>query len=206
VKELDKYWQRMEKQMTEMTYRRKFTRNCDNMRLYYSLNHPEYGRLLFPATRDEASFIDYEEWMDLHSGMMQFFRNYTDIEISYYNQADEKIKNDEHERLMSGIKPASTPEGYVYLVRIGDYYKVGATSNPKSRLTSFKAATPFEVEEIAIVQVDDYKILEQEIIKEYADCRVGSKTEWFDLDIVQVDEIMDKMEGRGVPNPATEQP
>lgn len=89
----------------------------------------------------------------------------------------------------SGNTVAYTGSGYVYLVRQNytDYYKIGVSTNPKSRIQSLSTASPSGVTAISIVEVHDHYSVEYELHQYYAHKRLNG--EWFEFapsEIVQV--------------------
>ena len=68
---------------------------------------------------------------------------------------------------------------YVYIFKIGDYYKIGFTSNLRRRAFSF-SYIPFDIQIVCIIQTDEPRKTEKEVHDMFAN---KNKTgEWFNLD------------------------
>jgi len=74
--------------------------------------------------------------------------------------------------------PAKKP-GYVYVIRAGDYFKIGRTGNVDSRLAQIRTACPLAAGLVMAQEVADPIRLEAELHKEFALHRVHG--EWFVL-------------------------
>lgn len=69
-------------------------------------------------------------------------------------------------------------KGYVYLVKMGNNYKIGIAKKPQSRLKEFtKLAEPLE--EVCVKKVNNYKTVEEQLHAKYANKRL--RGEWFKL-------------------------
>lgn len=74
--------------------------------------------------------------------------------------------------------PKSKRAGYVYLMRSGDYYKIGLTRrDPRTRLKEI--TTPTDTTIVHIFETTDPEGLEQFLHEEFSDKR--SNREWFKL-------------------------
>lgn len=72
-------------------------------------------------------------------------------------------------------------DGYVYLIHMKDtpYYKIGiSTNNPSKRLSELQVSTPYDLVLIESFQVPNPRMLEREIHRVLAHCRV--RGEWFE--------------------------
>lgn len=69
--------------------------------------------------------------------------------------------------------------GFVYLLKTGEFYKIGKTFNIKKRVSSIQTANPNKIELIAYKESGDAFSDEQEVHKLLKDYRV--RGEWFKL-------------------------
>ena len=79
------------------------------------------------------------------------------------------------------------PEGFVYLIRNQDIYKIGITENLLNRMSQLE---PDEI--IDTIKCSNYREVEKELHREYKDCRIP-QTEYFRLDERQVLEVSRKL-------------
>ena len=91
-------------------------------------------------------------------------------------------------------KPSS---GYVYLVKMGEHYKIGISKQPSLRLKEF-TLLPYPLEKICIKKVNNYKNCEEELHKIFAKKRV--RGEWFSLEEKDIAFIKDYLQKRVVQN------
>ena len=70
--------------------------------------------------------------------------------------------------------------GYVYLMKHGDYHKIGKSKNPWRRRDDLQQNFPEEVELVTTIRTQDMTIEEQVLHDIFKDKRV--RGEWFDLE------------------------
>ena len=70
--------------------------------------------------------------------------------------------------------------GQVYLVKMGTYYKIGSSTNFKRRLSQLKRNSPFKLEVVLAVQVNDCREAEKELLTKFTAKHI--KGEWFRLE------------------------
>lgn len=93
--------------------------------------------------------------------------------------------------------PKRSLQGYVYLLKGGDYCKIGRSNNPDRRLEEISPQLPFSVELICMVATNDMYKLEARLHQRYADKRANG--EWFRLDgedITCIKELADVKGGK----------
>lgn len=95
-----------------------------------------------------------------------------DIYINYFNV------------LINGI-PNNDESGYVYIIKVDSYYKIGRTSNPNNRFGEYTKLMK-EPEVISLTFCNNYKQVEKELHKMFSDRNTNG--EWFTL----TDEELDK--------------
>ena len=82
--------------------------------------------------------------------------------------------------------------GYIYFLKstlLGGY-KIGITTAPASRFKALAVGTKAKL--IGYWKLDEYRELEKQLHKEYADVRIP-QSEWFDLDCTQITEVIQKI-------------
>lgn len=88
--------------------------------------------------------------------------------------------------------------GWIYLINIcdTDKYKIGVSVNPKRRLADISSALPFELELMAINEVNDPFQFEQSLIDKFKSKLI--KNEWFTLNVEDVKYIMVSLHNKQV--------
>ena len=81
-----------------------------------------------------------------------------------------------------------TRNAYLYLVKSGDYYKIGRTANLNKRLESYVTHSPFEIELIAYTKTQFSEKLERRAHDRYFHLR--HRGEWYKLDEMSLIDIM----------------
>lgn len=72
-------------------------------------------------------------------------------------------------------------QGYVYLMRSGQRYKIGFTNSPVRRFREVRIELPDETVQVHAIETDDPKGIEAYWHKRFAEKRIRS-SEWFELD------------------------
>lgn len=78
---------------------------------------------------------------------------------------------------------------YIYLVRCGEFHKIGYAYNVASRFDSFKTSNPYDISLEFALKVPNAKKLEGILHEKYQSKRY--KREWFRLDGIDIAEIKD---------------
>lgn len=90
-----------------------------------------------------------------------------------------------------------SPDGYVYLLGGGGYYKIGRSKSVGSRVRQLAIQLPFPVELIHHIPCEDYVAAEKELHELYDDSRLNG--EWFTLserDVTHIKAIVRMRGGR----------
>lgn len=78
--------------------------------------------------------------------------------------------------------------GYIYLIRCVDRYKIGKSNDPISRFRKLSAQAAYRLEILKVVRVRSMTKSETELHRRYEAKR--AQGEWFNLDPSDVDEIL----------------
>ena len=78
---------------------------------------------------------------------------------------------------------------YVYVMKCGDYSKIGITSNLSPRLNQVQCGNPYEVEIIFGTKHPQAELIEKELHQMFSDKR--HKREWFKLEDGDIHKIQD---------------
>ena len=84
--------------------------------------------------------------------------------------------------------------GHVYVLKSGEYYKIGRSRNVEKRARALQTASPFPVDIVAAVATSDAVSVERELHRRYAHAHVGG--EWFALSDAEVADLLE--EGAGL--------
>lgn len=121
--------------------------------------------------------------------------NYDDIVCSQTYWA--KQKREKRKSAVAEIDNFTNDEtvGFVYLVKMGEHYKIGISIYPDVRLKEF-TQLPHPLEKILAIRVRDYKYCEEELHKIFAKKRV--RGEWFSLEEKDIAFVKDYLQKRKV--------
>jgi len=89
-----------------------------------------------------------------------------------------------HPEYVPHIKDAP---GFVYLIRGGDFYKIGRCKDVSARARAIQTGCPYKVEVVASREVPDAATYEAHLHETYKDMRTSG--EWFGLDYPQVEAL-----------------
>lgn len=84
-------------------------------------------------------------------------------------------------------KPRRVLPGFIYVIKSGQYTKIGRTQDLKTRIGSIGAKLPIEPVVIATYPVDDSAAAEATLHSLFAKKRLNG--EWFDLDDTDIEQI-----------------
>lgn len=85
-------------------------------------------------------------------------------------------------------RPSEPLPGFIYLMKGGDYHKIGLSVDPEKRRQQIATGMPFNIELIHTISTDDMKKAEKRLHDLFASKRVGG--EWFELDDTDVEQVM----------------
>lgn len=85
----------------------------------------------------------------------------------------------------------SQPEGHVYVIECGGYYKIGFSRNPANRARQLQAGCPFRLHLVGCVSAP--MTAETQLHNTYADKRIHG--EWFQLTPEDVGDILRRYPG-----------
>lgn len=69
--------------------------------------------------------------------------------------------------------------GFVYVVKCGDHYKIGSSTDPQQRLRALQTAQPEAVTLVHTIESARYKYIERDLHRRFAGKR--ARGEWFAL-------------------------
>ena len=104
----------------------------------------------------------------------------TNKEINEYNKKSREIMIDNARENNNRKELIIKQEGYIYLLKSKNLYKIGRTKCLKDRMKSYTTENPFGVRLIIQKKVNDYIGIESKLLKKLKDKQV--KGEWFKLD------------------------
>jgi len=126
------------------------------------------------------------EWFDLSADMVN------DIILSFGFEKQETPLLPQ--RKPQAVRRQFNTIGLIYVVKVveGDkcYYKIGNTTNPKSRLSSIQSNCHEKIELIATKKSSLYVFVESAIKKELQDYNVGGK--WYGMTSATIEDLLDK--------------
>lgn len=91
-------------------------------------------------------------------------------------------------------------EGYIYIVKINSFYKIGCSFQKGSRVDSLQTGNPYDIELVLEIRVSNYKEVEKILHDRYKLKR--AKGEWFTLTFHEVSEIKSYLDSLAVREPA----
>lgn len=98
------------------------------------------------------------------------------------NKDQKKILKDTLDKTHWTDKFKTVPEdfwSYVYIMRCGDYHKIGITENLDNRINQIQTGNPYPIELVFAVKHPKSSLIEKELHKKYSN--KNWKREWFEL-------------------------
>lgn len=131
---------------------------------------------------------DYIE-IDLIIGRLQKLKmEMTDEEIKEHNSKAEDEQISSYSRVLQKEKSKrNIQDGYIYVIKSGEYYKIGRTVCLKDRIKKYITENPNEVKVLLNEKVVDYVDVEDKLLKMFK--KKKHRGEWFKLDNSDIDII-----------------
>lgn len=138
---------------------------------------------------DPMCFIPSSKtWREIIDAVDKFYRQNEDEKIYSYNQW--RLSHKATESKQVDPKRGRGKAGFVYLLKSGEYYKIGCTKQVGRRLAEISPCMPFETILICSIKTEDMQALEASLHQEFADKRV--KGEWFQLSEQDIQAIKER--------------
>lgn len=136
--------------------------------------------------RDQfGGVITAREYYELLNKVGRFYENINDDDIEKFNK---KVNAELHNELIAEskhVKDKPKKQGYVYFVQAdGQHYKIGGTSNLKSRIENLQVASPNDLNLIAWIETDDWQKKEKQAHEYFNDKKIHG--EWFDITLSEI--------------------
>ena len=108
---------------------------------------------------------------------------------------------EKHNKLINKLGQKEEKEGYVYLIKSKNRYKIGR-GKTKKRGGTIVTESPFETELLFQIRVNNYIEMEKELHERYSLKR--KKGEWFELNKIDIEIIKKYLVHNSVQNPVEE--
>lgn len=142
---------------------------------------PTYGelRLLTRSSPDSPAWQTFEARFGTRANMVAALRSWAEERPGY----DDVLAVLPAPPAPSGISPAAkgktTADGYVYLIKSGDFYKIGRSDELERRVKEIRLALPDRAELAHVIKTDDPPGIEAYWHRRFHDRRANG--EWFKL-------------------------
>lgn len=87
-------------------------------------------------------------------------------------------------------------EGYIYVIKVNEYFKIGKSTDIKTRIKRYITENPYEIKVIIFKKVKDHTKTENYLLKRFKNKK--HKNEWFlldDNDLVSIKNYLELKEG-----------
>ena len=85
------------------------------------------------------------------------------------------------------LKKENDGIGNVYVIKAGDFYKIGRTSKPiQERIKALQTGCPYKIEPIAIYRGEHYKLLEIQLHVILKENGYNSFNEWYKIENFEI--------------------
>lgn len=125
-----------------------------------------------------GNYLSHEAVDQIINGLNIYKSRYSDESILDFNEKRRRYFESQMSVIRAYEKPQKFINGYVYLIKHGDKYKIGRTINLKNRLKNHKNSN-LDIEFIHSIKTDNCIKLENELHKKYAKNRIDG--EWYSL-------------------------
>lgn len=125
----------------------------------------------------EGPPLTRKEFYNLFRSAHRWYESHTDQEIQ--DIYDDISENHHSDQLRNASKENPPRPGVVYLMKSGEYYKIGETSNLPVRQKSFGLQLPHPFEIVHTIASNDPRSLEDSLHSQFSAKRMNG--EWFNL-------------------------
>lgn len=143
--------------------------------------------------------INIEHYKKAYNALEKFLKNKKLLKQIEYNntKAREKYKQEEEQKFRIGkSQKEEHSEGYIYVIKSNEYYKIGRTLNPKQRIKKYITENPEKVKVILCKKVKDYIKTERSLHWIFG--HKNYNREWFNLDKKDIKILKDYVERKRV--------
>jgi hypothetical protein len=135
------------------------------------------------------TMLDFED--PLVKDLLRYNKNGTvsrKLEKYILNSVDIAIKDHENDEKNRKYRQDNKKikNGYIYIVKSLDLYKIGRTIDKKSRIDGYRTENPHGIEIILLEEVNDYIKAESELLSFFNE-KLKKGNEWFNLDKNDID-------------------
>lgn len=136
-------------------------------------------RRIIPIT-PHGPVLAKEEWSNLKRKIDNFYNQVS------YEDIDELNRQIRSEKIKSGKKKASSSEGHIYLLNVGENYKIGMSDDVHRRVAAIRTSMPFvQVNIVHYFRCHRVSKVEGALHKLFSHKRLGG--EWFKLSPKEVE-------------------
>ena len=166
------YWYDLERWIAQPLQAEQFLSIQPDLRLFHHQT-PSGQDVLLPVGL-RSIIPSRQVWEQIKEGVDAFFSAYSQESLDNHNweSLSRRVENDD-----GSISGPSN--GFVYLFRAGDIYKIGLSINPKQRSKAVKAPNGQDIIIEHQISTDDMGALEQALHYRFSDKRLEG--EWFEL-------------------------
>lgn len=141
--------------------------------------------------RENGGFIvGLEDYKALINSTKDFHETVTAEQIDEYNEQIRQAQHEEYERSRNTPKPKKIVNGYLYFVQADNaHFKIGVTTNLKSRMKSLQVASPNNLVLKAYIEFNNYE--KDEVYEAEREAHIYFDDdwltgEWFDISLKDI--------------------
>lgn len=124
--------------------------------------------------------MPHSEVMKFVEALLEFYDHHTEAEILEHNEGMKIPFSNDVSPMPRGETVASTRQGVVYLMRMGEFYKIGFTRiSAQARRAIFQSGSPYPIEIVHEIRTAKPEDLERSLHEQFAHKRRNG--EWFAL-------------------------
>ena len=138
-----------------------------------------------PSFSESGEIPTLNAWHQIAEHIDKFYAETDPADIVMHNEA----RQAEH-IAMNNYRPsvkeqAEDKHGWIYVLRAGDYYKIGRAQNPVDRYSQLATLPPWPTEIVHMFETENYHAIEKDLHDLFSAKRANG--EWFALDTEDVE-------------------
>ena len=141
-----------------------------------------------PYYGESGDILSPDDWQRICARVNGFYSKVSPEWIAHENERFQSEQCKMYEAAMTKYhynEPGPSSSGWIYVLRAGDYYKIGRAKDPIDRYSQLATLPPWPTEIVTTFECNEYEKMEKELHDLFSAKRANG--EWFALDAEDVE-------------------
>ena len=140
-----------------------------------------------PYYGESGDILSHDDWQEIVTRTNKFYEQTPPNWIEQENTRLQDFQAKQAQRFAGQPHPIEQEptSGWIYILRAGDYYKIGRSQDPVNRYSQLATLPPWPTEIVHTFETENYHAIEKDLHDIFASKRANG--EWFALDAEDVE-------------------